>query len=139
MTTCAPVTTSAPLMFKPMQKSADGAATDATLEPPVAPKDNGVDATRPSSSNAQFTALGENPTGQIVLHVSESARVTINDKATKSSGTERLYVVYLKPGLQYRFRIEVTDGSKAYQREISLKAGETKTIQLENASLVATR
>ena len=96
-------------------------------------------AARSASSNTQFTALGGNQTGQIVLHVGESARVTINDKPTKSTGTERLYVVHLKPGLRYRFRIEITDGAKSYHREVLLTAGETKTIELKKAPLVANR
>jgi uncharacterized protein (TIGR03000 family) len=123
-----------------VQKSAGADSDDAPLEPPVAPTDTDLDAAaRSSSSNTQFTGLSASQTAQIVLRVSESARVTINDKATKSTGTERLYVVHLKPGLRYRFRIEVTDGAQAHQREIFLTAGETKTIQLAEAPLVAKR
>ena len=128
------------LPFSPVRQDPPVESDDATIEPPVAPAGPDLEAaTRSSTANAQFTALGGDRAGRIVLHVSESARVTINDKATKSSGTQRLYVVQLQPGLRYRFRIVVTEGANTHRREVVMTAGETKTFRLDKADLVATR
>ena len=72
-----------------------------------------------------------------MLHVAQSAKVIINNRPTTTTGNRRVYLARLEPGANYRFRIQVENGSQVVQREIMLQAGQTKVFQLKGIELAA--
>lgn len=72
-----------------------------------------------------------------MLYVAQSAKVMINNRPTKASGDRRVYLSRLEPGASYRFQIQVEDRGKVVQRDVILKAGETKTFELHEAELAS--
>lgn len=86
---------------------------------------------------AERTDERRTETGTIVLLVSQSAKVRINDRPTTSTGKQRTYQSQLKPGASYRFQIEVEDRGQVVQRDIVLRAGQTTTLQLSDTELAA--
>lgn len=61
----------------------------------------------------------------------------INNRPTKASGDRRVFLSKLEPGASYRFQIEVEDRGNVVRRDVILKAGETKTFQLNDAELAS--
>ena len=95
--------------------------------------------TPPPVSSLQKESLDEEGTqpGKIVLYVPASAKVTINDKPTKSTGNRRVYLSYLAPGYAYHFRIQLTDSGHLEQRDVVLEAGATQELRFEQAQVAA--
>ncbi len=127
--TCRPVTTSAPVdpVLIPY-----GGTGDAAPEGPGASAAPTLD---PLSRQEKSVSHPVAQRAWIVVHVGESAEVTVNGKVTSSSGIRRVYHGDLKPGLSYPYKIEVKEGALVVRKEFMLKAGETKKLLLEGSQL----
>jgi hypothetical protein len=69
--------------------------------------------------------------------VGESAEVTINGRQTRTPGERRVYIAHLQPETPGRFHIALVEGSKVVEQDVTLTAGETKTLYLEGSKLAS--
>ena len=143
MTTCAPVTTSAPMTTCAAATTTCRPVTTTAPADPVLKPHSGIakaaskgprtsaDPTlNPLSHPEQPVSYTPTQPAWVVVNVEESAQVTVNGKRTTSTGIRRVYQGYLKPGLSYPFKIEVKEGALVVRKEFMIKAGETKTLLL---------
>jgi uncharacterized protein (TIGR03000 family) len=133
------VPSGAPMLDSPAPTAVPPAVPKAAppANPPVAPPGAGAPAAPAAPSAPNATTTSQEPelesSGLVTIWVPAEAKVTINGRATRSTGSKRQYVSFgLKPGFTYKYDIQATivrDGQLVEEtRTVSLTAGQRSAV-----------